>query len=154
MNKARTAKYNRDWRARNKTSVAAYRLKHRERHRKYVLERYETDATYRLLAIERAGARNKMYPLKRLAARYRVDVATLTLLMDRGCMICGASLVDGMKQNPLCVDHDHATSKVRGVLCRSCNLGLGKFHDDPALLTAAAEYLIRSRDFEREELAS
>ena len=38
-------------------------------------------------------------------------------------------------------DADHARYKVRGLLCRSCNTGLGKFKHDYALMRAAANYL-------------
>lgn len=38
-------------------------------------------------------------------------------------------------------DHDHETNKFRGLLCKTCNIGLGYFKDNPALLEAAAMYL-------------
>jgi hypothetical protein len=39
------------------------------------------------------------------------------------------------------VDHCHITGKLRDLLCRKCNLGLGQFLDNPELLIKAAEYL-------------
>jgi Recombination endonuclease VII len=41
----------------------------------------------------------------------------------------------------LYIDHDHTTGKVRGLLCRDCNSGIGLLHDDPALLQNALWYL-------------
>lgn len=39
------------------------------------------------------------------------------------------------------VDHDHKSGKVRGLLCRDCNLGLGYFDDCVWVLERAIEYL-------------
>lgn len=45
-----------------------------------------------------------------------------------------------------CVDHDHTTGVVRGVLCHSCNVGLGLFRDDPNLLADARQYVLANRE--------
>lgn len=39
------------------------------------------------------------------------------------------------------IDHCHRTGKIRGILCRHCNHGLGNFKDKQARLFRAAEYL-------------
>ena len=50
------------------------------------------------------------------------------------CAICKANTL-------LVVDHSHTTGKVRGLLCRGCNHGLGNFKDDIATLLKAISYL-------------
>jgi hypothetical protein len=39
------------------------------------------------------------------------------------------------------VDHCHRTGRIRGLLCRGCNLALGNMKDDPISLIKAADYL-------------
>jgi len=48
------------------------------------------------------------------------------------CAICGRLMSEPH------VDHDHATGKVRELLCVRCNVGLGYFEDAGSLLRAAA----------------
>lgn len=53
------------------------------------------------------------------------------------CAICGK--ID--KFQALSVDHSHQSGKVRGLLCSSCNNGLGRFKDSHEILQKAIEYL-------------
>jgi|SRR5882724_11700394 len=50
------------------------------------------------------------------------------------CQICGSI-------ENLHVDHCHISNKIRGMLCRNCNHGLGNFKDDPLLLQRALDYV-------------
>ena len=54
------------------------------------------------------------------------------------CKICDVPLIGKMLPN---ADHDHRTGKVRGLLCCSCNRGIGLLKDNPAVLTRAAQYV-------------
>lgn len=70
------------------------------------------------------------------AQRYR------ELLDQQGgcCAICKATAVGGNGKR-WHVDHCHKTGAIRGLLCQRCNMGLGYFRDDPALLAQAIKYL-------------
>lgn len=75
---------------------------------------------------------------KRLYGIGPEEYAALLEAQGAGCAICRGQSSDG---TGLAVDHDHTTGRTRGLLCSSCNNGLGRFRDDPVLLRAAAEYL-------------
>lgn len=44
------------------------------------------------------------------------------------------------------IDHNHDTGKVRGLLCRDCNLILGYIQDDPKRLVMLMEYLEKHKE--------
>jgi hypothetical protein len=59
-----------------------------------------------------------------------------------GCAIC--KILESECKKSLCVDHDHKSGKVRGLLCNKCNLLLGKANDNIETLQSSIDYLKRS----------
>ena len=57
---------------------------------------------------------------------------------NNGCAICGQSCATGMN---LAVDHDHATGKVRALLCKNCNTAIGLLGEDTDRMAKAIEYI-------------
>ena len=53
------------------------------------------------------------------------------------CLIC-------KRKAELCIDHDHESGVVRGLLCRRCNMGLGYFGENPIILQRAIRYLMET----------
>lgn len=64
----------------------------------------------------------------------------LLLEQNYKCAICRTPQSD-LKRS-LAVDHCHKTGKVRGLLCTSCNIGLGNFKDNVSNVEDALFYLI------------
>lgn len=56
------------------------------------------------------------------------------------CKICGTHEKD-TKQKELCIDYNHTTGEVRGLLCHPCNVALGFFRDNVELLNKAINYV-------------
>lgn len=56
------------------------------------------------------------------------------------CAICGKSF---SKPSNACVDHNHETGNVRGLICKNCNFGIGYFKDNPKFIFRAFEYLMK-----------
>lgn len=70
--------------------------------------------------------------------KYGISIADFKELLETQnnlCAICAGRMI------PICVDHDHLTNQVRGLLCRECNSAIGKLKDSPELLRNAIQYL-------------
>jgi Recombination endonuclease VII len=63
--------------------------------------------------------------------------AALEALQGDCCAICRRDDVE------LFADHSHRTGRTRGLLCRTCNTGLGQLKDSIKRLRAALHYLLR-----------
>jgi uncharacterized protein len=83
---------------------------------------------------------------RELKKSYGISLAEYVQIFDsqKGvCAICQTS--DWGKRSPF-VDHDHATGKVRAILCARCNTILGLAADDPKLLRSMIAYLKHHND--------
>lgn len=74
-----------------------------------------------------------------LMARFGISAAEYDRLGDAQGGVCAICLKRPKQR--LAVDHDHATGKIRGLLCGRCNPGLGMFGDSEVTLSAAIKYL-------------
>ncbi len=80
---------------------------------------------------------------ERLLRKYGINTEVyLSMMENHGycCAICRGKFTDN-KHQTCNIDHNHQTNKVRGLLCGSCNLAIGKMKDSPELLERAATYL-------------
>lgn len=124
------------YRARKRSS---YR-KHRQRVLAQV-KKYQTENNAKVCEQKRLRYHSQTPEQKRRALLKREygltpeEYECLYQQQDGACAICG-------KQGDLlCVDHCHDSKKIRGLLCRNCNHGIGQFKDDAGLLEKAIAYL-------------
>jgi hypothetical protein len=83
--------------------------------------------------------------LKNKVGRYKIEVEDCHEMLDAQgwrCAICGTEI--DLKSSR--IDHDHDTGAVRGLLCASCNTGIGLMKDSPEVLMRAAEYIRKNYD--------
>lgn len=133
------------WRAANPEKVAAAQRRWRERHpeanraaqkawaennREYFTAWHRENPTKSAAAAARYRAKNPealaASRLRTRAKRYGLMPEELQALIEKqgdACAICGTPPVPG---RGLCVDHDHVTGRVRGMLCSRCNRDLDR----------------------------
>lgn len=67
----------------------------------------------------------------------------MRIFFDKRCYICQKPEEEVLigKWKYLCIDHDHSTGEIRGLLCNACNVMLSRARDDVRVLSRAIEYL-------------
>jgi hypothetical protein len=91
---------------------------------------------------ERSEKAKEVHRWAAIYNRYKLTRGEWKALFDKQqscCAICGAPQAE--LNHPLEIDQDHATGKIRGLLCRKCNSGIALLGDDIERLRRAIEYL-------------
>jgi|APCry1669192522_1035417.scaffolds.fasta_scaffold17204_3 hypothetical protein len=115
--------------------------------------RCKTDLPYNEFGHDSGGKKLRSWckPCDKEVNRDRRRLRKLIALPDKDycCPLCGKNEEElnetiqftTKKVSPWVCDHDHKQVKVRGWLCRKCNLALGNFNDDINILKNAIEWL-------------
>lgn len=121
--------------AERRAKTAEYAAVNAERVREY-RRRYREHRGEALAASNRAATLMREYGLTPEA------YMDLFVAQDGHCAICLAE----PKTRRLCVDHDHETGAVRGLLCPPCNAALGRFGDNEAGVLRVLNYLRNTQE--------
>ncbi len=84
----------------------------------------------------------KRFKNYRLQNQYGISIEEWQIMYDNQqgcCAVCETH--QSMLKTILCVDHNHITGEIRGLLCHTCNRAMGLFKDDSMIIKKAMEYL-------------
>jgi 5-methylcytosine-specific restriction endonuclease McrA len=93
-------------------------------------KKYHTENRTKITAQQLVSHRRRKYGIT------EEDYNNMILSQNNLCAICNKS-----SDKTLHIDHDHITGKIRGLLCSSCNTGIGLFKEDVYSLANAIKYL-------------
>ena len=113
-----------------KAATTKWIAQNRERHNEYKRNRYRKNPRAHKNAV-----------LKRCYGITLEEKEALMTAQGGQCGVCRRDLT-----GKICVDHDHKTGKIRGILCSTCNSGLGFFGDSIEIIQKAISYLEQPGD--------
>ena len=82
----------------------------------------------------------------KLKTKYGITPEEYVRLFEKqngACAVCGRVGPGRSNVQTLYIDHNHATKKIRGLLCHDCNSAEGYLHGNPVVARRLAEYLER-----------
>lgn len=132
----------------SKARAKKYRLDHPEWAKKMDSPEYKSEMskTWRLRNPEKAKALASRQSKFRRFKLHGITIETYNELkakQDSRCAICGVVPNDnyGGHHDGFHIDHDHVSGRVRGLLCKHCNVGIGMLKDSEEILQSAILYL-------------
>lgn len=147
-NRGKICETNKKWVANNKEKVKEikkkYRLTHKDKLKEYNKKYHYSHKKHYNEYKKKWKAKN---PTKlkneKLKARFKIDINIFNQFIVKQNNKCGICFNEFTNTGPLypCIDHNHITGIVRGILCRSCNGGIGGLNDNPILLFKALKWL-------------
>ena len=154
-NRERIREYVRNWARRNMDKIRAYEKEYLQTEvGKKTAKRAQ--AKYRKtkksdIAQERyhKSAKGQRYLLKNRLDKYGLTALTYAQMYKDQKGLC--AICEKPPTTELNVDHNHHTKKVRGLLCRDCNLLLAQAFDDVDILLSAIQYLRKAQMAETEK---
>lgn len=154
--KARKRARNAAWRKANpekhaksaaKATAKWYRANRSEK-AEYVAEWYKSNKD------QKAGTTANWYKSNKdqvrcntLRRNYGISLERYNAILEAQGFKCSMCPTPHTDDNKLHVDHCHDTGRVRGLLCMSCNTGIGKLNHDINTLNAAIAYLQKDIDW-------
>jgi len=120
------------------------KIRHREYMREYHRKHPEANrAKVQKWVVENPEKAKALRYRQKLRLRYKLtpeQVAAMLSAQQQRCAVCETPIPT---KRGWCVDHCHASGRVRGILCHPCNTTLGMAKENPLRLRKAADYLDR-----------
>lgn len=136
-----------------KEAIKKWKQNNKHKLREYDNKRRSTDEYKESAKLKRQTQEAKMSDRNsRYLRNYGISLEEYNQLLEKQHNVCAiCHLPEKAKNNQgeirqLAVDHCHTTGKVRGLLCHSCNVLLGKAYDNVVILANAIEYLKNTKE--------
>jgi len=143
------------WRAKNREKTRRYAKvyadAHRARHREvarnwHANNKDRAKENKRLYLLRNPGASHTQYLayVSRNPGRHLKKYGMSFSEFEQKCNDQGNVCSICLEKKKLVVDHNHTSGKFRGLLCGTCNSGIGLLRDSFSTLIRAADYIRRS----------
>lgn len=145
--KAARAERQRQYRLEHPEKAKASQKRSQQKHRaKYMEAQKRNSARWRANNPEKV-AEQARWQSKRKYGVTRESWAEMMAHQNCVCPLCLEYLDETIKTGlmKVCIDHDHKTGVVRGLVHNTCNLMLGHAKDSPETLRRAADYVEAQR---------